>query len=75
MLWWDTKKLSEPVDTLILDTEKKGRLDHALGAMTLEYEPTIVSDRRTCRVVELTGVRVAADEIHGWYGARTHHLV
>ncbi|CAF0850563.1 unnamed protein product [Adineta steineri] len=41
VLWWDTKKLSEPVDTLILDIEKKGRLENALGAMTLEYEPTI----------------------------------
>ena len=43
VLWWDTKKLSEPVDTLILDIEKKGRIENALGAMTLEYESTIVS--------------------------------
>jgi hypothetical protein len=31
------------VETLILDIEKKGRLENALGAMSLEYEPTIVS--------------------------------
>ncbi|CAF0762156.1 unnamed protein product [Didymodactylos carnosus] len=41
ILWWDTKKLTEPVETLILDVEKKGRLESALGAMSLEYEPTI----------------------------------
>ncbi|CAF3414406.1 unnamed protein product [Rotaria sp. Silwood1] len=41
ILWWDTKKLSEPVETLILDIEKKGRLENALGAMSLEYESTI----------------------------------
>lgn len=44
ILWWDTRKLSEPVETLILDIEKKGRLENALGAMSLEYEPTIVSE-------------------------------
>ena len=43
VLWWDTKKLSEPVETLILDIEKKGRIENALGAMSLEYEPTIVN--------------------------------
>ena len=47
VLWWDTKKLSEPVETLILDIEKKGRLENALGAMSLEYEPTIVSRIRS----------------------------
>ncbi|CAF3700183.1 unnamed protein product [Rotaria sp. Silwood1] len=41
VLWWDTRKLSEPVETLILDIEKKGRLENALGAMSLEYEPTM----------------------------------
>ncbi|CAF1270672.1 unnamed protein product [Rotaria magnacalcarata] len=41
VLWWDTRKLSEPVETLILDIEKKGRLENALGAMSLEYEPTL----------------------------------
>ncbi|CAF4272299.1 unnamed protein product [Rotaria sordida] len=33
--------LSKPFETLILNIEKKCQLDHALDAMSLEYEPTI----------------------------------
>ncbi|CAH1182226.1 unnamed protein product [Phyllotreta striolata] len=39
--WWDTRNLSEPTDTLILDYAKEPRLSNALGASCLEYEITI----------------------------------
>lgn len=40
---WDTRKLSEPTDTLILDAvkEEEQNLSNALGASCLEYETTI----------------------------------
>ena len=40
--WWDTKKMSEPVDTLLLDLEKKGRVPYASAITRLEYDPSIV---------------------------------
>ncbi|KAG8236580.1 hypothetical protein J437_LFUL015766 [Ladona fulva] len=48
--WWDTRRLSEPLETLILDPGVKSAtgvvteqqcLSRALGASSLEYEPTI----------------------------------
>ncbi|XP_040438039.1 LOW QUALITY PROTEIN: dynein intermediate chain 2, axonemal [Falco naumanni] len=41
VLWWDIRKLSEPTDTVILDITRKGLLENALGAVTLEFEPTM----------------------------------
>ncbi|KAG8441706.1 hypothetical protein GDO86_010769 [Hymenochirus boettgeri] len=41
ILWWDIRKLSEPTEKLILDITKKGNLDSALGASSLEFEPTL----------------------------------
>ncbi|KAJ8246276.1 hypothetical protein GJAV_G00265790 [Gymnothorax javanicus] len=41
VLWWDIRKLSEPTEKLILDPNKKGNLDNALGAISLEFEPTM----------------------------------
>jgi len=41
VLWWDYRKMQEPLETLILDPEKKGDIKNALGAMVLEYEPTM----------------------------------
>ncbi|NXS44021.1 DNAI2 protein, partial [Balaeniceps rex] len=41
VLWWDIRKLSEPTETLILDITRKGLLENALGAVTLEFEPTM----------------------------------
>ncbi|KAM4691857.1 dynein axonemal intermediate chain 2 [Rhinophrynus dorsalis] len=41
VLWWDIRKLSEPTERLILDITKKGNLDNALGAISLEFEPTL----------------------------------
>lgn len=41
--WWDTRRLSEPSETLILDPTRgqEQQLSRALGAVSLEYEPTI----------------------------------
>ncbi|CAF1551371.1 unnamed protein product [Adineta ricciae] len=39
--WWDTKKLTEPVDKLLLDVEKKDRSQYALAITKLEYDLNI----------------------------------
>lgn len=36
MFWWDTRKLEEPIDTLVLDTDSKGG-GVRLGGSSLEY--------------------------------------
>ncbi|NWX93388.1 DNAI2 protein, partial [Nothoprocta pentlandii] len=41
VLWWDIRKLSEPTETLVLDISRKGLLENALGAISLEFEPTM----------------------------------
>ncbi|XP_014812088.1 PREDICTED: dynein intermediate chain 2, axonemal isoform X2 [Calidris pugnax] len=41
VLWWDIRKLSEPTESLVLDITHKGLLENALGARTLEFEPTM----------------------------------
>ncbi|KAF0294467.1 Dynein intermediate chain 3, ciliary [Amphibalanus amphitrite] len=43
VLWWDTRKLSEPIESLILDVNKtqEPSLRAAQGATVLEYETTI----------------------------------
>ncbi|NWI18554.1 DNAI2 protein, partial [Crypturellus soui] len=41
VLWWDIRKLSEPTETLVLDVTRKGLLENALGAIALEFEPTM----------------------------------
>lgn len=43
VLWWDIRKLSEPTERLVLDPNKEGNLDNALGAISLEFESTMVS--------------------------------
>jgi hypothetical protein len=40
--WWDTKKMNEPADKLILDLEKKERSSHAIGITKLVYDSSIV---------------------------------
>ena len=75
ILWWDTRKLAEPVETLILDSDKKGQLDTAYGAMTLEYEPTIVSrpENLLHSIAQFVPL-ISADEVHGWHrtGSNSH---
>ncbi|KAG7491374.1 hypothetical protein MATL_G00003000 [Megalops atlanticus] len=41
VLWWDIRKMSEPTERLVLDPSKKGNLDNALGAISLEFETTM----------------------------------
>ncbi|XP_069655492.1 dynein axonemal intermediate chain 2 isoform X2 [Haliaeetus albicilla] len=41
VLWWDIRKLAEPTEMLVLDITRKGLLENALGAVTLEFEPTM----------------------------------
>ena len=41
-MWWDIRKLSEPTEVVIMDITKKQQLEHALGAISLEFEPTLV---------------------------------
>uniref|UniRef100_A0A8C6VDJ0 Dynein intermediate chain 2, axonemal n=1 Tax=Naja naja TaxID=35670 RepID=A0A8C6VDJ0_NAJNA len=41
VLWWDIRKLSEPTETLVMDISRKGILENALGAIALEFEPTM----------------------------------
>ncbi|NXU75543.1 DNAI2 protein, partial [Oreotrochilus melanogaster] len=41
VLWWDIRKLSEPTEKLILDISGNEVLKDALGAATLEFEPTL----------------------------------
>nr|XP_023960407.1 dynein axonemal intermediate chain 2 isoform X2 [Chrysemys picta bellii] len=44
VLWWDIRKLTEPTETLVMDISRKGVLENALGAIALEFEPTMVCD-------------------------------
>ena len=41
VLWWDSRKLQEPIEKLTLDPEKKGDIKNARGAIVLEFEPTM----------------------------------
>jgi dynein intermediate chain 2 len=54
VLWWDSRKLHDPLETLILDPEKKGDIKNAYGSMVLEYDSTLVCDLsyfKTCVIV------------------------
>lgn len=42
-MWWDIRKLSEPTEVVIMDITKKEQLENALGAISLEFESTLVS--------------------------------
>uniref|UniRef100_A0A3Q3XBQ1 Uncharacterized protein n=1 Tax=Mola mola TaxID=94237 RepID=A0A3Q3XBQ1_MOLML len=41
VLWWDVRKLSEPTERLVLDLNKEGNMDRALGGVSLEFESTM----------------------------------
>lgn len=41
VLWWDIRKMGEPTEKLYLDPTKKQDPTKSLGAMALEYEPTM----------------------------------
>jgi len=42
IFWWDTKKLSEPIEKFVFDLEKKERVQYAIGITKLEYDISIV---------------------------------
>ena len=42
VLWWDTRKLQDPIDTFCVDVQKKQDCARTTGATFLEYEPTMV---------------------------------
>jgi len=46
VLWWDVRKLQEPVEVFCLDAQKKQDCTRTTGAMCLEYEPTMVRTSR-----------------------------
>ncbi|XP_061554588.1 dynein axonemal intermediate chain 2-like isoform X1 [Phycodurus eques] len=41
ILWWDVRQMKQPTERLVLDLSRKDNLDTALGAISLEYEPTM----------------------------------
>uniref|UniRef100_G3VY15 Dynein axonemal intermediate chain 2 n=1 Tax=Sarcophilus harrisii TaxID=9305 RepID=G3VY15_SARHA len=41
VMWWDIRKINEPTEILIMDISRKGILENALGAITLEFEATM----------------------------------
>ena len=43
VLWWDTRKMNEPTETLLIDPEKNGNI---VGGTVLDFETTMV----TCKV-------------------------
>lgn len=42
-MWWDIRKLSEPTEVVVMDITRKEQLENALGAISLEFESTLVS--------------------------------
>lgn len=38
-LWWDTRKLSEPTESMMIDPERNG---HIVGGTVLDFETTMV---------------------------------
>ena len=72
VLWWDIRKLVEPVETLSLEYAgyKAGEV---LGGITLEYESTMVRSSHDCEECwswASLSLTHTAHQIHGWYRAR-----
>lgn len=43
VLWWDIRKMSQPSERLILDISRQDQLKDALGAISLDFAPILVS--------------------------------
>ncbi|NXR25608.1 DNAI2 protein, partial [Cinclus mexicanus] len=41
ILWWDIRKMSQPSEKLILDITREDQLKKALGAISLDFSPTM----------------------------------
>ncbi|NWH68942.1 DNAI2 protein, partial [Geococcyx californianus] len=44
VLWWDVRKLTEATERMCLDITRQGLLEKALGAVSLEFEPTMPNE-------------------------------
>lgn len=42
VMWWDIRKINEPTEVVIMDISRKEQLENALGAISLEFESTLV---------------------------------
>ena len=40
--WWDTKKMNQPVDRLVLNLEKNDKPEYASAITKLEYDSSMV---------------------------------
>nr|XP_042138999.1 dynein axonemal intermediate chain 2 isoform X3 [Peromyscus maniculatus bairdii] len=60
VMWWDIRKISEPTEVVIMDISRKEQLENALGAISLEFESTLVCDEALfCLRVQDTGCLIA----------------
>ncbi|KAG1955232.1 dynein intermediate chain 2, axonemal [Pimephales promelas] len=76
VLWWDIRKLSEPTESLVLDPSKKWDLDNALGAISLEFETTMVSHGPSVRWLLESGQTLSLlYSKDGRHPGRVGHLV
>ncbi|NWX63665.1 DNAI2 protein, partial [Promerops cafer] len=41
VLWWDIRKMSQPSEKLVLDITREDQLKNALGAISLDFAPTM----------------------------------
>lgn len=41
VLWWDMRKLTAPIDTLVLDPSGNPRIECSMAAACLEYDPSM----------------------------------
>lgn len=77
-MWWDIRKLVEPVETLSLEFAGY-RPGTVLGGIALEYESTMVrlQDRNNGRLSlnEMLFCPCPADQVYGGYRARRHPLL
>ncbi|XP_065708628.1 dynein axonemal intermediate chain 2 [Patagioenas fasciata] len=76
VLWWDIRKLSEPTETLVLDVTRKGLLENALGAVSLEFEPTLPTKFMvgTEQGIVIAGNRKAKSPLEKIAGTYSGHL-
>ena len=68
-LWWDMRKLSAPVDSLVLDFERSNEpnIETALSASCMEYDPSMPNKF-------LVGTDQGKAENHFFFGFINKHL-
>lgn len=70
-MWWDIRKLSEPTEVVIMDITRKEQLENALGAISLEFESTLVSAPSSPSPASIA-VAGVSDACGAW--AAAHHV-